>query len=174
MRTRGAKTARQPELSHWALRCAAGRFAPTALFTLAQRPRRNFRCIKKIALPYRHALPSAICRTTRASGRPAQRASIPIDARSPPPAVQLNQGFFEVATLRSSVCAQAALATSKKPPDSLPLGRAVVIGTERTAQHLSAAHQKEGPDRASKTRTGDEQPASPCRRSDVLAMREKS
>ena len=50
----------------------------------------------------------------------------------------------------------------------------LVIGTERRAQHSSAAHQKEGPDRASKRRTGDEQAASPCRRSDVLAMREKS
>ena len=47
-------------------------------------------------------------------------------------------------------------------------------GTERRARHLSAAHQKEGPDRASKTRTGDEQAAPPCPCSDVLAMREKS
>src|SRR6516225_253641 len=44
----------------------------------------------------------------------------------------------------------------------------------RRVQHSSAAHQKEGPDRASKTQTGDEQAAFPCRRSDVLAMREKS
>jgi hypothetical protein len=48
------------------------------------------------------------------------------------------------------------------------------LGVKRGVQHLSAAHQKEGPDRASKTRTGDEQAAFPCHCSDVLAMREKS
>jgi hypothetical protein len=45
---------------------------------------------------------------------------------------------------------------------------------ERRAQHPSTAHQKEGPDRAWKTRTGDAQAAFPCHCSDVLAMREKS
>src|SRR6267142_6583238 len=47
-------------------------------------------------------------------------------------------------------------------------------GNERRVQHSSAAHQKEGPDRASKTRTDDEQAAFPCHCSDVLARREKS
>jgi hypothetical protein len=47
-------------------------------------------------------------------------------------------------------------------------------GTERRVQHSSAAHQKEGPDRASKTRIGDEQAAFPRHCFDVLAMREKS
>src|ERR1700704_805541 len=47
-------------------------------------------------------------------------------------------------------------------------------GTERRVQHSSAARQKEGPDRASKTRIGDEQAAFPCHCFDVLAMREKS
>src|SRR5438445_1055275 len=47
-------------------------------------------------------------------------------------------------------------------------------GAERWVPHSSTAHQKEGPDRASKTRTGDAQAAFPCHGSDVLAMREKS
>jgi hypothetical protein len=47
-------------------------------------------------------------------------------------------------------------------------------GTERRVQHSSAARQKEGPDRVSKTRIGDEQAAFPCHCFDVLAMREKS
>jgi adenylate cyclase len=52
--------------------------------------------------------------------------------------------------------------------------RGTSSGTERRAQHSSAARQKAGPDRASKTRTGDEQAALPRHCSDVLAMREKS
>jgi hypothetical protein len=46
-------------------------------------------------------------------------------------------------------------------------------GTERRAQHSSAAQRKEGPDTALKTRTGDEQGAFPRHCSDALAMREK-
>jgi hypothetical protein len=47
MRTCGGKTARQPVSSHRALRCDSGRFAPTTLFTLAQRPRSDSRRTKK-------------------------------------------------------------------------------------------------------------------------------
>jgi len=47
-------------------------------------------------------------------------------------------------------------------------------GTERRAQHSSAAQQKEGPDTASKIRTGDELAAFPRHCSGVLAMKEKS
>jgi hypothetical protein len=71
-------------------------------------------------------------------------------------------------------CARARRFAFATSPSESVLRMCLVIGTERGAQHSSAAHQKEGPDRASKTRTGDEQAASPCRRSDVLAMREKS
>src|SRR5438105_15936744 len=49
-----------------------------------------------------------------------------------------------------------------------------IRGAERRVQHSSTAHQKEGPDRAWKTRTGDAQAAFPCHCSDVTAMREKS
>jgi hypothetical protein len=75
---------------------------------------------------------------------------------------------------RIEACVQASRFAFATSPLKSALRMRLVSGTEHKVQHSSAAHQKEGPDRAWKTRTGDEQAAFPCRRSDVLAMREKS
>jgi hypothetical protein len=49
MRTCGGKIARQPVSSHRALRCDSGSIsAATTLFTLAHRPRSDFRRTKKL------------------------------------------------------------------------------------------------------------------------------
>ena len=48
MRTCGGKTARQPVSSHCALRCDSGSICANTLFTLAQRPRSDFRRTKKL------------------------------------------------------------------------------------------------------------------------------
>ena len=72
--------------------------------------------------------------------------------------------------LFESACERAA-ATS---PLESGVRMRLVSRTEGRAERSSAAHQKEGPDRALKTRTGDAQVAFRCRRPDVHAMREKS
>jgi hypothetical protein len=87
--------------------CANRPFDPRAA------PSQRLLPYKTNAPPYRHALPSAICRTTSASVRPAQRASIPIDAPA-------SSGSAQSRFIRGR---HAALATSNKPPDSSwPLG----------------------------------------------------
>src|SRR5438552_3098421 len=79
-----------------------------------------------------------------------------------------------LASAVTEACARASRFAFATSPLESALRMRLVSGTERRAQHSPAAHQKEGPDRGSKTRTGDGQAAFPCHCSDALAMREKS
>ena len=103
--------------------CATWPFDPRAAPSQALPP------YKKIALSYRHVLPQPYAELQGPA--PVQLNGHRSPLTPPLPAVQLNQGFFEVATLDRRY-AHSALTTSKKPPDSKDLD--LLRGAEREQQ----------------------------------------
>src|SRR5207237_5329749 len=102
--------------------------------------------------------------------------------RYAPPILRFALRLKTAAALRSGKARDLTISTWP-PADWISLKRSRetkrwtslwIRGAQRRVQHSSTAHQKEGPDRAWKTRTGDAQAAFPCHCSDVTAMREKS